>query len=305
MAITDDKISLIAQAERNLTRELETLDREILNEIIKIYSSFIVNDLLEFDAAKAALIEDQIIAAIKNSSYKNTVNSYVSNFDAITEMNRILHRDLNKVDIMSVVNENNKISAFITQIESSLKGTPSTIYQVKDAAGNITRVPIRNSSLNELIKPLAEQIRKDIILGTSFESATNAIQGAIMSKNLGLSQWAGQITKDALNQADGLQQDEIRKEFGFTKLRYQGTVKDTTRPFCYHMLLEPRMDIERVQSLLGEHIPSGIPSQSITSRTANGKPQKKGSGMIPGTDISNFTIYRGGRGCRHSAVWSN
>ena len=85
----------------------------------------------------------------------------------------------------------------------------------------------------------------------------------------------------------------------------RGTIKDTTRPLCYHLLTmksDPVYTDEEIGAVLAEYAPGGIPSESTTTKTANGKPQKKGNGIIPGTDTENFIVRRGGYRCRHDFV---
>ena len=166
-------------------------------------------------------------------------------------------------------------------------------------------MPVRNGALNKLIQPIADIIRRDVITGISFESATEAILEAITKKKLGLAQWAGQIALDALMQADGITQNEVRKEFNLEYIRYVGALKLTSRPLCVHLIRakpQPVYRLEELDAILQEFAPNGVPSQETTPETADGKEQKKGNGIIYGTDMENFLVYRGGYRCEHEEI---
>lgn len=304
----DDKDELIAAADLAFADGLKGVDEQLAKEIIKIYASFVIGGELVLDAQALAQLEDALIAAIAKTDYKLVIDAYIPNYDAVNDLNKLLHKQVNGIDINKIINENTRIANHLSIVESRLKGTPSTVIKVVDMVGTqevIKSVPIRNSSLDELIQPIANVIRRDVIMGTSFESATESILEAISKKELGLEQWAGQIAQDGLKQADGIVNQQVKEEFKMKYSRYVGTIKQTTRPICYHLLTkkeDPVYTDAEITSVLAEYIPGGIPSDSVTSKTANRKPQKKGSGMIPGTDTQNFSVRRGGYRCRHDFI---
>lgn len=284
MSLFDDKIELIADSNELLFKDVSEIDKQLINEIIKIYSGFAINDLLEFDPEKAAQLENQLIAIIKNSNYSSTIKSYLKDFDAVSDMNVLIHKKENAININKIINENEKIRNFRFLIEDSLRGT--------------NKLAQRANKLNALIDPIATQIRKDLILGISFKDAAAAIEKAIKDKDLGLERWVDQIAKDALNQYDGIQNDEVRKEFNMPYGRFIGSIKKTTRPLCFHMVSEHKyFEWDKLQSILDPFVKNGEPNQSYT--TITGIKQKKGGGIIEGTNAENFNVLRGGYNCRH------
>lgn len=297
MSIVEDKINLIDDADKQLIASLERLDQKLLTEIILIYAGFKVGkDVLGFDPLKAAQIEQMIIKAIQGIGYKQVVNTYIKNFDVLSELNKALHKEVNNLDVTAVVEENARIKAFLSDLEAQLRGTPTRV---------VGGQAIRNTSLDELIQPIANVIRKDIILGTNYTAATNAIKEAIEKQDLGLSRWGGQIATDSLNQFDGLQQQQIKDHYDLKYITYVGNVRATTRPFCLHMMRKGQFTEDELKKALDEFCPNGLPSQTETRDTANGKKQKKGNGLIAGTDVSNFLVRRGGYNCGHQAIATN
>lgn len=308
MAIEDERLRLIEGGTDEFLAALEGIDKELAREIIKIYAKFVVGKELVLNAEELAQLDAAIVAAVRNTNYSDLLDVYLPNFDKLQELNKRLHRELNDLDPSDVLAENDKIINHTNVVKSRLQGTPSTIIRVTDVVDGekvVRQTPIRNASLDELVDPIADMIRQDVIIGTTFEAATETILEAIENKHLGLTKWAGQIARDALNQSDGIQQQAIKEEFGLKYVSYQGTIKDTTRPFCYHLLSggENVFTEDQIAKALDSYCPEGVPSKSETTKTPSGKSKEKGSGMIPGTVLENFTVYRGGYNCRHLAVW--
>ena len=107
-----------------------------------------------------------------------------------------------------------------------------------------------------------------------------------------LTRYVRQVATDALFQYDGALNEDIKKEFGFTKFRYLGSLVEDSRPFCEHMKsLGGVIDIEQLKIALDDFCPNGEPKKG------------KGDGMIKGTTVANFSINRGGYNCGHRVRW--
>ncbi|MCP4181409.1 MAG: hypothetical protein GY756_26910 [bacterium] len=284
MSLFDEKIELISNSNDALNEGIEKIDKILINELIKIYAGFTTAELLEFDALKAADLENKLIAAIKGSNYSGVVNSYLKDFGAIDDMNTLIHKAENSININKIINENEKIKNFRLLVEDQLKGT--------------NKLAQRSKQLDALINPIATQIRKDLIQGTTFKRATEAIEKAVLDKDLGLSQWSKQIATDALNQYDRLQNDEVRKEYKMPYGQWTGSIKNTSRPLCHHMVFANQIFLWKdIQKIINPYVKNGVPSKSYTTET--GIKQRKGGGIISGTDASNIAIRAGGYNCGH------
>lgn len=289
MSLFNDKTDLIENSSEQLEKKIKSIDESLIKEITKIYSAFRVGDVLEFDIQKAAELENKIIAAIKNTNYGTVVKSYLKDFDAIDDMNILIHKKLNDVNINNIINENARLSNYKKLIQDSLLGTNSLRQ--------------RSRQLDELISPLTNEIRKNAIIGSTYEDAIESIEAAILEQDLGLSRWSEQITRDALNQYDGLQDQEIRKEFNFEWGNYIGGISKNTRPLCFHMHTEhSSFKWSEIQPIIDPYVKDGIPIDTYTTET--GQRKRRGAGIIPGTVASNFDVRRGGYNCKHYIVSS-
>ena len=108
-----------------------------------------------------------------------------------------------------------------------------------------------------------------------------------------------------MNQSDGITQNEVRKQYKMKYINYVGGIKTTTRPLCYHLVGKgPVWEWSQLEKELNKFVVNGVPLTSTVSgsKTANGKQQERGSGIIPGTSIDNFLVYRGGYRCGHEAI---
>ena len=302
----EEKEALINGADKQFFDTVAKADQQLANEITKILASYSVGGVLAFDATQMAQLEKVIIEAIAKTDYARAVNAYLPNFDAIQALNVEIHELVNGINVGDIVKENDRIVNYISQVTSKIKATPSTSIQVTNIVNGKTVKTfetIRNTSLDQLINPIADIIRTDVITGISLEDATDAISDAITKNKLGLHQWSEQIALDALSQADGVTQDEIRLQFDMKFIRWVGGLKTTSRPCCYDFVKKgPVWEIDKLEKELALFIVDGVPLETTTTFTANGKQQKRGSGMIPGTSISNLLVYRGGYRCEHQAI---
>ncbi|MBK9330280.1 MAG: hypothetical protein IPM95_13480 [Sphingobacteriales bacterium] len=117
------------------------------------------------------------------------------------------------------------------------------------------------------------------------------------------------LISDCLSQYDGAMNDATRQAFEFNDLLYIGNTCADSRPICTHIkeTYNGRLTLNQLESILNEYCPNGIPSEEmITYQTINGiqRTSTKGSGMIIGTTVENFSQFRGGKGCRHTAIWT-
>lgn len=310
MGLAEEKIIFIDNAEDAFASSLKGLDDDLVREIIKIYSGFVERGVLQIDALKLAELDESILKAITFTDFSKVANTYIKDFDTVNLFNERLHRELNDIEIRSVLRENERILNAVETVTTQIKGIPSgTTIKIVD--GKQVRVPYRNGSLDALIQPISEIMRDDIISGVTFESATDRILKAIESNQLGLERWANTYARDSLSNYDGTIQNQLRTEFSLDWMTYVGTIKqNATRPFCLDMLRNHQtIRFDELQPILDEYIDAdGIPSTNYTIKTTmtdkDGKrrPQQKGSGMIPGTNAENFFQRRGGYSCRHSVI---
>lgn len=186
MGLLDDKNRLILDAEARFADALKGIDQNLAMQIIKIYAKFVQDRMLVFDAEQMANLEESIIAAISSTGYKSAVDDYLPNFDALKEINEALHRKVNGIETAQVMAENVRIENFVNMVTSQLKAQRATVLAYLAEDGARRTVTLTNNSLAELVQPIADLIRQDVITGVSFESATERMLQAITDKQLGL-----------------------------------------------------------------------------------------------------------------------
>ncbi len=125
---------------------------------------------------------------------------------------------------------------------------------------------------------------KDSVKSGSDKSEVNKILTQYIKgdeKKLGkLNRYVNQVSSDMISQFNSAYMDRISRDLGLNHYYYKGTKIRDSRELCVH--------------LAGKYFTETEMSEYITKRSENGW-----DGMIPGTNWSNFGIYRGGFGCRH------
>ena len=213
---------------------------------------------------KIAQLEDVINSELRASGYGGEVRNYLRNFDQIDKLNQDLHLDFNDIRV-----------------------TPNQIGPVRERMVGVTVDTMAGNGLDANFKqPLKDIVRKNIVFGSTVSDTEEAVRGYILGdqERLGrLDRYAKQIARDSIQQYDGAVNNEIREVYGMDKVAYVGSLIQDSRPQCVRWVGQGTIAFEDLQ-------------QEIDWANTNG------TGMIPGTTPSNFTIFRGGFNCRHEAI---
>ena len=213
-----------------------------------------------------AIIANEMVMAIQNSSYPTKVQNFVGSFEDVKNYN--------------------------LEIQNMVNGTPLDELDVivTDLQAEITRQVVDGLTgqgmASAFIKPVTEGIYKNIVSGATIEDLQASLLQVIKGDEARLGafrRYVTQISRDAIMQYQGQLNARIAAEMGYDAYRYVGTIIRDSRPQCIQWL---GMGI-----LLKKDLPNLIASAEAS-----------GSGMIPGTTAENFAIYRGGYNCRHTAV---
>lgn len=97
-----------------------------------------------------------------------------------------------------------------------------------------------------------------------------------------LQSWVGQVSRDALNQFEGHVHAEVADKFELTHLHYVGHLVRDSRSQCRRWVEQEFIALADLEAEI---------------RWAF----RYGSGMIPGTNKTNFIVRRGGYNCIHTA----
>jgi molecular chaperone GrpE (heat shock protein) len=152
--------------------------------------------------------------------------------------------------------------------------------EIKRSAIELTTNSLTGAGIEiNVIDPVAKILDQNITTGGNVFELEEQLRQQITSTEEGLgalSRYTGQITRDSLNQFSANYHESISADLGLNWFQYApGKVKNT-RPFC--------------ANLQGKYFHRSEIPKLIKEPWA---------GMIPGTNSSNFLIYRGGFNCMH------
>jgi len=214
----------------------------------------------------------------KNSRYQSEIRNYYTSFDELDNLNLIIHKELNEINIEKIIKLANK------QQRELIGTTAADIVSEKNIKVNLTGAKMRE----QFTKPVKKILYQGVMRGTPSTQLKTQLHDFIVGEKgkMGrLERWSGQITRDALSQYDGAVNDMVRKEYDLNAFRYIGSLVMDSRPQCVRWVTEKK-GVLRYDELTKE----------IGWAYSNGK------GMIPGTTKESFATYKGGYNCKHQAI---
>lgn len=257
-----------------------------------------IYDSLQDDLRKLELQGDKIKATVKNLSLINSIKN---------KLNRIILTDEYKAEVKEFAKSFIEITGLQNNywrgIESAFKPKP-LLQAIKEQAITDTVSKLTEAGIGaNIADPIADILRTNITTGGSYKELTKQLRENLVNTQTPgtLEKYVGQITTDAVNQYSNQYTQIVSNDLGYEWFKYDNTDILTTRPFCDAMTDRPYFHISEVPSLLRAE---GL--TYVNKKTGKREPvmiyEKTGlpSGMIPGTDASNFFIRRGGYRCGHS-----
>lgn len=260
----------------------------------------IVDELKRLDTSsgkiKATVANLKIIQSIKNKltrlivtpEYIKDVKEFAAQFNKITKLQ----------------------NAYWQSVESGFSPRPLLKEIRKQAIGDT----IKNLSASGIGSTIGDQIatilRTNITTGGSYAQMTEQLREKILNTKTegALAKYAKQITTDSLHQYSAQYSQTISSDLGFEWYAYQGTEIMTSRPFCQAMVENNRyFHISQVPKLLEGKDAQGNKLKYVDNKTNEQKTvglydkTNLPHGFIPGTNVANFFINRGGFGCGHQA----
>lgn len=257
-----------------------------------------IYDSLQEDLMKLDLQDGRIKTTVKNLSLINSIKN---------KLNRIILTDEYKSEVKEFAKSFIEISNLQNQywrgIESAFKPTP-LLQAIKEQAISDTVSKLTEAGIGaNIAEPITDILRTNITTGGSYKKLTEQLRENLVNTQTPgtLEKYVGQVTTDAINQYSNQYTQIVSNDLGYEWFKYDNTDILTTRPFCDAMTDRPYFHISEVPALLRAE---GL--TYVNKKTGVREPvpiyAKTGlpSGMIPGTDASNFFIRRGGYNCGHS-----
>lgn len=233
-------------------------------------------------------IKNKLTRLIVTPEYLKDVKEFVSQFNEVTKLQ----------------------NEYWKSVESSF--TPKKLLKeirkqaIQDTVKNLTSSGI-GESISDQIKTI---LRTNITTGGSYAQLAEQLREKILNTKTdgALAKYAKQITVDSLHQYSAQYSQTVSSDLNFEWYAWQGTEIMTSRPFCQAMVENNRyFHISQVPNLL-----EGKDAQGNKLKYKDNKTDKEKTvgiydktdlphGFIPGTNVANFFINRGGFSCAHQA----
>jgi hypothetical protein len=267
--------SAMLSAEEAFVGDIRGIEAQLLKEIYKLLDVVDVKGgkLQNSKETIAFLnsIEKRIDEALKKSGYTSSVKNYLKNFDTIRQNNIDISSALNKVDISYA------------------------------SLNDVTRLEIENTIDKLLVSgisrdfkiPIRESLYRNVVLGATIQETRETIKDYIISndgKDSKLLRYATQVSRDSINQYDGAIQTVIKNQLDLKDFIYSGSIIKDSRCQCRYWVNKIKLPAEE----LADEIEKALDGRSLGGCAC--------SGMIPGTNLGNFAVNRGGYSCRHRAI---
>lgn len=266
---------LYVKAEEDFGKKVRGSEKKIFDEIMKYVSAVNITSgrLSSNEKTQNFLLslENKIRAAFKDGGYNQAVKDLLTDFDKIAENKIKLHDALNKKRITMAMIE------------------PVKRIEVQKTLDNLIGAGISK----DIIYPVRQGLYRQILVGGKVEDLEQQIRDYVYSrkdKDSKLLQYSSQIAIDSINQFGGTIEGVLADEFGLNAFRYIGSIIKDSRAQCRFWVDKGILPKEELES----EIETALDGEELNGR--------KCSGMIPGTNTTNFSIYRGGYRCRHQAI---
>ena len=237
------------------------LPREIID--VFIADADIVGGVIQYtDNTLIALMQvNKMLSNItKGKPFTDALNRYIDDFSKLDALNKMLQRKANDVtvDILKLLGKER--SRLLDVLKFNLT---ETAYK------------------HDILVPLMQEVTNTTLLGGGLKEMEQALADKLTPDRL---RYTTTSARDGLHGYYGTQNAAIAQEFGMTGYAYVGSIRETSRPFCRHVIkdLKGTIKIEALPALLRQYQDS--------------------DGMMPDTTSVNFPIKRGGYGCLHQAI---
>lgn len=239
--------------------------RIVVSEIAKLSFSGGSVKLTATNASKIQRIINKVERSIFSGRYLDDIDAYLASFQDLEGATIANHSVINGIKVTKGSLKNLR-AEFLEETLSQIKGTGFKAGFLDELKSRIARNVIAGSNRLDIRDEL-----ENFILGNEERLG-------------GLTRHVNQISTDLINQYDGAMNQLIGNEFGLNWIVYAGRLIATSRPQCIRWVGKRYLHRDQLD-------------EEIMYANNNG------SGMIPGTTVSNFSVNRGGFNCLHQAIW--
>ncbi len=202
-------------------------------------------------------------STLKSSPYWNSVTSYIGEFSTNVEL----------------------INTYFDSLLLGFDPDKSMYNIVRQSGVDTTINSLLDSGLNQAFKDPVKKILQDAIInGSNKAEAIATLKDFVYGNSTRLptlERYVSQVATDAINQYNGQYIATISDDLKLEHFYYKGTKIAESREFCIH-LAGKFMTYDNLEAYLNSQTPW--------------------QGMIPGTNMGNFMVRRGGYNCRHPLI---
>jgi len=227
---------------------------------------------------KIAAFKDRIYTIIKNSDYSEKLDKYITAF--------------NEVAVLQ--------NKYFTSISNEFKPT-ALLKEVTKQSIDATVDALTEQGLNSnLIQPIHDILLTNSTTGGSYQDMVNQLREFMTKTDSGvgeLERYAKLITTDSINQFSAQYTNIVANDLGLDWFMYDGSLIKTSRAFCEACVKKKYIHRSEFPDLLKGDFPE-FKEEGGEIYDKTGLP----SGMIEGTNSSNFPVLRGGYNCGHQLI---
>ncbi len=266
---------IILNAENDLLNSTRASEQFVYDALVELFKTVDITNGNLSNNPKAeeflSSLDYRIYAALKKSGYGDAVKAFTLSYDLVSENVQNLHLSLGNGTL------------YAKDIN------PIKRIEIAKTVDNLTQAGMYSS----FIAPIRQGLYRNVLYGSTVSATEQLIHDFVVSKkgkDSKLLKYVGQVAADSLHQFDGSINQTAKDVLSLNATQYVGSLLTDSRGQCRKWV-----DMNIIKD---EHLQEEIDWAFKEDSYFGGK---KVSGMIPGTDIKTFCIYRGGYFCRHRA----
>lgn len=257
---------------------------------------------LQEDAYKVVL---ELTADLETSN--GQIKPSVKNIKTIAkikaELDKTIFDKKYQDDLDAMIEDMKQISelqrAYFTATVGKYK-VPSVLEQLQGLAQDSVLEQLGQDAISaNFTGPIKDILVKNVTTGGSRADFVEQVREFMLNTDTGdgrLVKYTKQIVTDSLNQFSANYNATLTDDLGLEWYKYDGSLKDTSRPFCDALIAAKKSCMPYIHvSQLEEIVNGNICGEQVPIYDKTGLP----AGMIPGTNASNFRVNRGGYNCNH------
>jgi hypothetical protein len=279
------------------------------DKTIKFLITHIEKSISDFQKRVPGIQENvfnSLIEELKNLGTQNgKVLNSVQNLKLINglknKIERLIISEGFRDDVKKFINAFNVVESLNQQYfaDFNYKFKPSkTLPIIKEAAIDKTLNDLLSQGLEvNVVDKVYSILNDNTTTGGSYASLTNQLRQSIVGTKESegiLQRYSKTITTDAINQYSAQYHDVLAQDLNLNWGRYIGSDLVTSREFCIWLRKKEWVHRSELPEIL---------RGDIDGHQCKLNKQKLPLGMIPGTNVDNFKIRRGGWNCGDQFFW--